>query len=128
MVQPKTAARGFESALRDVALRLPGVEEGVACEGTALESRTFKVNKKAFLFVRPASVMLKLEGSADEARRLASQDSRYRIGAGGWVTVTPGAGKTPPVALMKRWIAESHRLFAVHGKTAAKKKRAATPR
>jgi hypothetical protein len=125
MAQPKKAGGGFETALRTAALRLPGVEEGVACEGTAVESRTFKVRKKSFLFVRRANVMLKLGDSADEAARLASKDGRYRIGAGGWLTVTLGAGTAPPpMALMTRWIAESYRLYAADGKVAAGKKRA----
>jgi hypothetical protein len=37
--------------LMKIARALPDVTEGVACEGTALESRTFKRGTKAFLFV-----------------------------------------------------------------------------
>ena len=36
------------STLRQRALCLPDVSEGVACEGTALEKRTLKVHGKAF--------------------------------------------------------------------------------
>jgi hypothetical protein len=125
MAQSKKTAGGFETAVRTAALGLPGVEEGVACEGTAVESRTFKIRKKAFLFVRRANVMLKLGASADEAAGLASKDARYRIGAGGWLTVTLGDRTAPPpLALMTRWIAESYRLYAVDGKVAGGKKRA----
>jgi hypothetical protein len=107
----KSKAGGFEAALRKAALRLPGVEEGVACEGTAAESRTFKIGKRAFLFVRPAALMLKVDESAETVRRLANEDSRYRIGAGGWVTVTLGS-LPPPLRLIARWMNESYRGMA----------------
>jgi hypothetical protein len=126
MAPAKTATGGFEKALRAAALQLPDVEEGVACEGTLLESRTFKVRKKAFLFVRPANVMLKLAESADEARRLASTDARFRVGGGGWVTVIPGGGAPPPLPMMKRWIGESYRLYAAAATIAPTRKRTAT--
>jgi hypothetical protein len=108
----KRKAGGFETALRKAAIRLPDVEEGVACEGTAAESRTFKIGKKAFLFLRPAALMLKVDGSAEDVRRLASKDSRYRIGAGGWVTVTLGSLTSPPLPLISRWMNESYRGMA----------------
>ena len=44
------------------ALKLPGTIEDVACEGTALESRSFKVNGKAFLFVGMRDARLKSDG------------------------------------------------------------------
>jgi hypothetical protein len=108
----KSKAGGFETALRKAALRLPDVEEGVACEGTAVESRTFKIGKRAFLFVRPAAVMLKVDKSAEAVRRLAAKDSRYRIGAGGWVTVALGSAPRPPLRLIAGWMNESYRGMA----------------
>ena len=39
------------SVMRSAALKLEGVEEGVACEGTPLQRHTVKVNGKAFLFL-----------------------------------------------------------------------------
>jgi YjbR protein len=126
MAPAKSPADAFVDALRAAALRLPDVEEGIACKGTAIESRTFKVHKKAFLFVRRAQVMLKLEASADEARRLASMDERFHVGTGGWVTVKPGAAKSAPrLSLLKRWVAESYRLLAGDRKVSAKRKSAA---
>src|SRR5713226_4595552 len=44
-------------ALRRAALRHPDVEEGLACKGTVIESVTFKVQGKAFLFLRPEKGM-----------------------------------------------------------------------
>jgi hypothetical protein len=46
-------------SLRQIALRLPGTEEGVACAGTSLEKRTIKVRGKAFLFLGAGDAMLK---------------------------------------------------------------------
>jgi hypothetical protein len=108
----KGKAGGFETALRKAARRLPDVEEGVACEGTAVESRTFRIGKKAFLFVRPAALMLKVDESAEAVRRLAAKDDRYRIGAGGWVTVTLGSAPPPSLPLITRWMNESYRGMA----------------
>jgi hypothetical protein len=100
-------------ALRRFALRYPEAQEGVACEGTAAEKRTVKVRNKAFLFLGPADVMLKLGESAAEAAELASKEpSRYKVGAHGWVTVKFAADESPPLDVLKRWIDESYRLLA----------------
>ena len=100
--------------LREAALRRPGVEEGVACAGTKLESRTFKVGGKAFLFLGGEHARLKLGPSQGEAKKLAAaQPARYQIGAGGWARITlDGEGPAPAAALLARWVEESHRLFA----------------
>ena len=109
LVAMKTGDGGFERALRPIALALPGAEEGVACAGTALESATFHVKKKTFLFVGPATLRLKLDASRREAEALAKKEpARFQVGAMGWVTLRYGAGDAPPVALLERWIAESH--------------------
>ncbi len=44
--------------LCNTAKQLPNVQEGVACEGTKLESRTFRINKRAFLFVSPSYALV----------------------------------------------------------------------
>lgn len=104
-------------ALRAAALRLPDVEERVACEGTALEKRTIKAKKKAFLFLGAADAMLKLADSLAEAKRLAAKSpEHYKVGATGWVTVK-FADADPPRGLVERWIEESYALVA--GKSAA---------
>lgn len=114
-------------ALRKVAMRHPGVEEGIACEGTALERRTLKVRNKAFVFLGASDVMLKLDGSLAEAAKLAKQaPARFKAGSGGWVKISLTPEPAPPLALFTRWIDESYALFAA-GPAAArapKKKKA----
>jgi len=108
-------------ALRDLAMRHPGTVETVACKGTAIESRRFSIGTKAFLFVGAKSVMVKLAASKGEAERLAAMEpDRYRIGASGWATIVTGDGKTAPLALLRRWIDESHDSVAAN--VVAKKK------
>lgn len=88
-----------------LALALPDVERGVACAGTTLESRTFRVKGKAFLFVSREHVRLKLERSSAEARKHGAE-----VGAGGWTKLALGA--VPAQAILKRWIGESYELLA----------------
>lgn len=104
--------------LRSIALALPDVEQGIACAGTALESRTYSVKGKSFLFVSKDCFRLKLDASAAEARKLGA-----RVGNGGWTKVV--SEDLPPVTVLQRWIAESHGLIS-GGST--KKKTGAAPR
>ena len=99
--------------MRTAALRLSGTQEGIACTGTALEKRTIKTGNKAFLFLGPTDVMVKLGDSIAEAAQLASKEPvMYRIGAHGWTTIKFGSGTMPPVDRLIRWVEESHRLMA----------------
>jgi len=99
-------------ALRKIAAKYPGVEETIACKGTAVESSAFKAGKKTFLFVRAADARLKLEKSLPEAASLAKKEpGRYEAGAMGWIKVQLGP-EPPPLDLLKRWIDESYRLMA----------------
>lgn len=99
--------------LRNAALRQPDVIEGLACKGTTIQSATFKVRGKAFLFLRPGRVMVKLDGSRSEALKHAERNpERYRVGSGGWTTVTYDAPKEVSLPQMERWIRESYGLFA----------------
>ena len=109
---PKVRSRQSSmQALRKFALRLPQSEEGVACEGTALESRTIKTQSKAFLFLRSTEARLKLGKSLKEATKLAAKEpEKYRVGAGGWVLVKFDDA-TDPLDVLQRWVAESHGLF-----------------
>ena len=115
------------SLLRSFAARLPDVEQGIACKGTALESVTFQVRKKAFLFVGPKAARLKLDRSLDEARRLAAKQPEIEVGTGGWVKIAT-AGKGPPAKVLERWVGESHALYAgtaagsARGKAPAKRR------
>ena len=88
-----------------IALALPNVEQGIACAGTPLESRTYQVTGKSFLFVSKDEARLKLDASASEARRLG-----FTVGANGWVAISLDA--LPAAAVMKRWIAESYSLVS----------------
>jgi hypothetical protein len=88
-------------------------EEGVACKGTAAECTTYKINKKAFLFVRPKAAMVKLGASIPEAAKLeAAAPELYRVGIGGWVTITLNGAESPDAKVLERWIAESYALYA----------------
>jgi hypothetical protein len=102
----------------EIALRLPQVEKGVACEGTSVERSTFKVHKKAFLFLGTGDAMVKLRESAPEARKLAG----CKVGASGWTKVVWGPEGAPPLDLLKKWIDESYRLMAPTPKKAPRRK------
>jgi hypothetical protein len=108
-------------ALRELALALPDVKEGIACAGTALERRTIKTRNKAFLFVGAADAMLKLQASLAEAAKLAAkQPGRYKVGANGWVKLAFSAKEPPQLDVAKRWIAESYALMTAAKATAKK--------
>jgi hypothetical protein len=103
-------------------MSLPGTEEGIACEGTALECASFRVGKKTYLFAADQSVRVKLDASLPEAVRLAAEEpARYKAGSGGWVQAFYGDDASPTSELLTRWIKESHAL-AASKKTAARAK------
>jgi hypothetical protein len=94
------------TTLRSAALSHDGVEETIACKGTAVESASFRVKKKAFLFLSDAHVRVKLDASIAKAKKLGCD-----VGKLGWVKVDL-AGKPPPVGVLKTWIRESYALMA----------------
>jgi len=96
-------------ALWAIANRHLDVEAGIACAGTAVESRTAKVRGRAFLFLRPQDARFKLAASAAEA---AQPGSGCKVGAGGWCHAKLGVADSPPLSVMERWIAESYALMA----------------
>lgn len=99
-------------ALHAAAAKLPGVTEGIACAGTALESRTLKIGGKAFAFFGPSDLRIKLSHSLKEAERLAkSKPGSCVPSAGGWTKATLGPGMLPQ-SILAKWIHESYRLFA----------------
>ncbi len=100
--------------LAALAAALPGTEQGIACAGTALESRTFHIRRKTFLFLSKRQARLKLDASAPEARALG-----LPVGANRWVTLQLDA--LPATSVLKRWIAESHSLFAPASRSAPTK-------
>jgi hypothetical protein len=100
-------------ALRKAALHHPGTEEGVACEGTPIESRTVKARNKAFLFLTIGHARLKLRESLPEATRLAlKRPHQFQVGSGGWVKASLSADGTTPLDVLERWVGESYRLMA----------------
>lgn len=125
--RPRSPARLHE-AMRKLAEGYADAEQGIACAGTAVESRTYKVNGRAFLFLRPQDARLKLAASLGEAADLAASAPEVcSAGAGGWVHVKFGAGAAlPSVATITRWIAESYELMG-GGRGGPTKARAAKP-
>ena len=100
-------------SLRKQASGYPEVEESVACKGTVIQSATFKVGGKAFLFLRPARAMLKLGASLPEVMRMAKANtSALRAGSGGWITIPLPAKKPVTAKRLTSWIRESYELFA----------------
>ena len=98
--------------LRKAALKLPDTEEGIACAGTKLESRTVNVGGKAFVFICDGNARLKLGDSVKEATALAKKEpDRYKVGANGWAQLLY-ADAAPPTDLLTRWVAESYHLMA----------------
>lgn len=118
--------------LETIAKALAEVEVGVACEGTALESRTYKTRGKAFLFVRAVDARFKVDAARGEVTAAAAKaPGACSIGAGGWVHVRLGVDGLPAGSTIARWIAESHALAAAAGKTPRAKEaagRAAPPK
>ncbi len=107
------AAKGPMQVLRRAALRYPGTEEGVACEGTPIESRTVKARNKAFLFLTIGHARFKLRDSMPEATKLAQKrPDRIQVGSGGWVKASLNADGSTPIEVLERWIGESYRLMA----------------
>jgi len=103
-------------ALRRAALRHPDVDESVACRGTPIESATFKIGGRAFLFLRSGRVMVRLDRSQGEAAGLAQKKpERYKIGSGGWATVTFEDPKDVSIRLLEKWISESYGVLASGG-------------
>jgi hypothetical protein len=106
-----------EKAIRAIAAKLPDSVESIACEGTALESVTYAVKKKNFLFLRVkdgvAEMRVKLAESAPALSKLAKKDpERFSVGAQGWTKIRFALEDPPAVADLSKWIEESHRGYA----------------
>jgi hypothetical protein len=118
-----------------IAESFPDITRGVACKGTKLESTTFGVKRKVFLFVRdqsdPVELRMKLAASAGEAQKLAATDKRVSIGAKNWAKLSFSPTDPPALELVQRWIAESYTAIVGAPKPAKKpraKKRTSAPR
>ena len=121
---PSPATAALIKTLCHHAEGLPGVQQTVACKGTVIEAARYVVGGKAFFFVAPKNVMLKLDKSAGEARKFAAKAaSNIKVGATGWVTVLFAGLDAVPAGVLKRWIGESHALMASAASAAPAKKR-----
>ncbi len=107
------------------AIQFANVEEGTACR-----QRSFKTNKKAFLFIGMQGgrykAMFKLQDSLEEAARLAKVNPNgYEVGKGGWVTARFTAEDPIPESVWCSWLEEGYRLSQPKAKAKqAKKSRA----
>jgi hypothetical protein len=120
-VVKKSIGTSPAAVLRVRAAAYPNVVTGVACQGTSLESTTFNVGNKAFLFLRDGDLRLKLGESLPKAIELGKTNPSIRAGANGWVHVTL-AGSEALLPVLEAWVKESYNLAA--GKTpSAPKKR-----
>jgi hypothetical protein len=100
-------------AMWDIALGYPGVTEGISCAGTAIESRTAKVGKRGFLFLRRHDARVKVTASLEQLQALAAASpDQYDAGKGGWVKIVFQAGAAPELEDARRWIDESYRGMA----------------
>jgi hypothetical protein len=97
--------------LREIGTSLPDTDEGISCKGTILESRTVKVDGRAFLFLGK-DVRLKLKKTVAAAKKLAAKKPDvYEVGAGGWTKIML-ASELPPIDLLEKWVHESYAVIA----------------
>ncbi len=97
-------------AMRLKASLYPRVDEGTACT-----QRSFKANKRGFLYLgeqgRRYKAMFKLQQSLPEAAELAEHaPADYQVGTGGWVTARFSAESPMPRHLWEKWLDESYEL------------------
>lgn len=117
--------------IRLKASQYAGVDEGTACTQSS-----FKVGKKAFLFIGMQGgrykAMFKLHDSREEAAQLADKNpDQYEVGSTAWVTVRFTAEQPVPKKIWTKWLDESYHLSVAgtagktNARTATKKKRTA---
>ncbi len=92
------------------AAALPDVVEGTSCNQSS-----YKVGKKAFLYVGPGpkgvgyKAMFKLEASMEAAGEMAQSDpERIEVGVGNWVTARFTSEAPLPKKVWGRWLKESY--------------------
>ena len=88
-----------------------------AVEGTSCNQSSFKVGKKAFLYVGPGAkgigwtAMFKLCESIPEAEGFCDSDpDKFEVGKGNWVTARFTAESPLPKKVWGRWLKESYQL------------------
>lgn len=97
-------------AMRMKASLYPRVDEGTACT-----QRSFKANKRGFLYVGEQGgrykAMFKLKHSLSEAEEMAEDaPADYQVGTAGWVTARFSADSPMPKLLWEKWLDESYEL------------------
>jgi predicted DNA-binding protein (MmcQ/YjbR family) len=102
----------FELALREAGIGYPEVTEDFPWG-----HRTLKVKGKAFVFMaltgEGLSISVKLPQSNSAALMMPfASPTGYGLGKSGWVSALFGARDTPPIELLRQWIAESYRAVA----------------
>ena len=100
--------------LKAAAASLQDVVEGTSCSQTS-----YKVGKKAFLYVGPGpkgigfKAMFKLDASMEAVSDMAKNDpGRIEIGVGNWVTARFTSEEPLPTKVWSRWLKESYALAA----------------
>ena len=98
--------------IRQIAESFPEVSVGTVCNKDA-----YKAPNKNFLFLwaddTEYKLKLKLADNLPEAQQRAQTEPEYySIGSPGWVDVEMPLKKSPPKAVLRRWIEESFRLNA----------------
>jgi len=100
---PTTAIVAAASAFPDVV------------EATSCNQSSFKVDKKAFLYIGPGKkgvgfkAMFKLDASLGQAEELAAgEPERFEVGVGNWVTTRFTVEKPLPKNIWSRWLKESY--------------------
>ncbi len=104
------AAKDPTKALKQAAGAMPEAVEAMSCN-----QASYKVGKRAFLYVGPGKkgvgfkAMFKLEASLEEAASLASDaPERFGVGSGSWVTTRFSAEAPLPKKIWGRWLKESY--------------------
>ena len=98
--------------IRQIAESFPEVSVGTVCNKDA-----YKARNKNFLFLwandTEYKLKLKLGDNLPEAQQRAqAEPDYYSIGSSGWVDIEMPLKKSPPKAILRRWIEESFRLNA----------------
>ena len=96
--------------IRLKASQYPEVDKGTACTQSS-----FKVGKRAFLYIGMQGgrykAMFKLQSSLPDAARLAEKEpDRFDVGTTAWVTARFTADKPMPKQLWQKWLDESYSL------------------
>ena len=107
-----TDSKDPTQAIRRKALALSDEPAGASCNQSS-----FKVGKRAFLFIGPGpkgvafKAMFKLDASLKQASDLAAREpDRFEVGSTGWVTARFSAEDPLPKSIWSKWMAESFAL------------------